>query len=183
MMMQPPSPRNPDLLPSTLPYYSDSQVFWLQLWSAVNDDGVMVVFDNYNTTLRHHPSPLRIWWWQLDGDSIFVMCIQQHDMITRWHCVLISSARFWNIIDTHLIFQVSFSPAEEIRGVRLPPQTLPYYSERNTLSPQVTEFYGYGILICIRICICILYSQVSSRPSPSPPGGRTSHISPRPRRL
>jgi len=80
MMMQPPSPRNPDLLPSTLPYYSDSQV--------------------------------------------------------------------------------SFSPAEEIRGVRLPPQTLPYYSERNTLSP-----------------------QVSSRPSPSPPGGRTSHISPRPRRL
>ena len=28
-MMQPPSPRNPDLLPSTLPYYSDSQVYHL----------------------------------------------------------------------------------------------------------------------------------------------------------
>ena len=37
-------------------------------------------------------------------------------------------------------FQVSFSPAEEMRGVRLPPQTLPYYSERNTLSPQVFAF-------------------------------------------
>jgi len=80
MMMQPPSPRNPDLLHSTLPYYSDSQV--------------------------------------------------------------------------------SFSPPEELRGIRLPPQTLPYYSERNTLSP-----------------------QVSSRPSPSPPGARTSHLSPRPHRL
>ena len=31
MMMQPPSPRNPDLLHSTLPYYSDSQVSSLSI--------------------------------------------------------------------------------------------------------------------------------------------------------
>ena len=31
MMMQPPSPRNPDLLHSTLPYYSDSQVTSLSI--------------------------------------------------------------------------------------------------------------------------------------------------------
>ena len=31
MMMQPPSPRNPDLLHSTLPYYSESQVSSLSI--------------------------------------------------------------------------------------------------------------------------------------------------------
>ena len=53
------------------------------------------------------------------------------------------------IVDDQLTnyHQVSFSPPEELRGVRLPPQTLPYYSERNTLSPQVSfEFVFYALM-------------------------------------
>ena len=39
-MMQPPSPRNPDLLHSTLPYYSDSQVTYLSIITIIPIMGI-----------------------------------------------------------------------------------------------------------------------------------------------
>ena len=115
MMMQPPSPRNPDLLHSTLPYYSDSQVSSLSIITipvkGIRDKVAHVLVIGVCTLGAYLPMI-----------TIF------DDQITNYH-------------------QVSFSPPEELRGVRLPPQTLPYYSERNTLSPQVNfEFVFYALI-------------------------------------